>query len=884
MTNALVQHALENLWCEPIQDSQYTLGLSRLTHTGGVSRRMTLHRETIRLPNYAVGDRTYFHVYQIGQLPPAIFNMEFRSTDWVSGIALAERDNTVIDVFLSNGMKVPLSMVWVCRTGNKNLLVAISISALWSSGITNLEGYKAFVRVYTNSLYDTTAWRNQAVDPTRAVRYLSFVVSGNSNYLSFKASKTAIANFYGAQGKGLTYIDGKLAPHPNAYDESLLGSTVSFYWDCSIKALDIKPLAQLFQFRSTLDVGRDKYAFIRNNGLTYIDYHDDVDFYLCDASTLTAASGVYFGRVKDNVVRQITHTAYALDKAYVDGLIAQHPFLQQGPVYILAVVRQGGVLRGLKPDSLRLDALYKLPANEVMTALTNPNVNETIPEWYVANLEASAYNRVMRTPLEHVDTPLVEEAYGYNAATLVVAPTLYLANVTPQETFISVPQFYRTPDKETNFGRRTLWVYEEGRLVGWFNNTTLAGLIGFPGGLASGDMAECFNALASNSDTGNIYDTLVVESTKLAQYGFRCYVCPMIGGVPNEEWVDVTDSPYYTYTTSGALPRITWDQSYLDSGNLFCCVRIGGWVSVTSPDLTIADSGHLEIDITETVVWQGNLVTKPLTLAPGVVDVFMDGMSLMRNVDYYMQWPKIVICRTPLNIDQPADILIRYYGWCNPNTMRPDLYRERSYVKEGILSMNCRYDIRNDRNNRIVVGGLLKAQASVRFAEETSGQLSTDGRPYTISDYAIAVENFGNMKTVPYRMEAVDLDERVMDYLTERLGLAAPLYPTIVSRKWTLMSPFLNRALHDMLDGTIPSVYLDDPYTDEMLDLWMTDYVYLLEFDPAIKNTQTQYVTVYIHDYPLPTTVTLKQFRFMEALSRRFLAGRVDVTRSLVIG
>ena len=123
-----------------------------------------------------------------------------------------------------------------------------------------------------------------------------------------------------------------------------------------------------------------------------------------------------------------------------------------------------------------------------------------------------------------------------------------------------VPEIARLPDKSNNLGNRTIFCYDDqGLMIGYYHNASLASTVGIPVNLKSAKTVECFNTKLSHEDIG-AWVNLDVESMDLDQYGFRCYVSAADGEGINNVWEDVTDTKLYKYTpgTFNTLPTIEW--------------------------------------------------------------------------------------------------------------------------------------------------------------------------------------------------------------------------------------------------------------------------------------------------------------------------------------
>jgi hypothetical protein len=389
---------------------------------------------------------------------------------------------------------------------------------------------------------------------------------------------------------------------------------------------------------------------------------------------------------------------------------------------------------------------------------------------------------------------------------------------------------------------------------------------------------------ASDVNDGVYYND-DIYSHGLKQYGFRCYACPIVGGIPNENWEDITHTDYYTYLPDEPIPAIIWNTVLLAANNLFVCVKVGGFIHwydapQVAPDIANYP-GYMMLTVTSRVVWDGGVVVRPQSLAPGIVDVFMDEKCLIQGLDYYIQWPNIVVVKKPSTTVNVTDIKVRSYGHCDKVTGKPLEPRELSFVKGGILSVNNHFDVRNDRCVRINVGGGLKRRDQVSFAEVDHLRHSTDGRPYSISDYLLSVEGFTTRTTNDYRDASVDVDNRVSDYLTTRLPTIHPNYPIVEIERWLVYSPFCSAVIHAVKHGLLGA--LDGTYSDVDVDNFVTPWKFLLDYDPCIRGFEGNYVIVLAHQHDEVIAVTSAQYSFIERVIETYLHGIPDLTPSVSI-
>ena len=890
MGELLKEHALANLWCEPIQDRQHTLTPARLTPAGGSFRSFEVLWENIPLPNFSDNTRRRYHVYQIGQLDPATFNMDIPLETWINFATISNDESMVVQAFLTNGCVLPNHECWFYWANDFNLLVAVAILPTFDLGMeyyyndqisqwvyrkVTLDNFPVHVRFYSNSRFDSIHWQQQALDPIHGIQSVISTLNSVSDYSQFIADCDAIASFFGSQGKGVFYQDGFVCNRPTGWNSSLSGKTYSFVWDATIKETGFYKLSELPVFNSQLDIGNQKYLLVRETAYDMIDFHDDVDFYLVSRDTSTVFKGIYIHRLDPKTIRQVTHNAYALRKSVIDDLVSKHTlFATSSKNEIMVVVREGGMVRGLSPQLNRVEELYRLPRNQILAAMEETNV--AVPEWRASALENSAYTAVMRSDIDDITASLVEDAYGYNAVTRAIADPPCPIDNTGIVPYVNVPNLLDTKDKETNGGCRTLFGYENGLLKGYWYDTGLYDGVPVPSVLGTVDRVECFNYQLSDSEDGVVYDA-DVTSHDLKQYGFRCYVTPIVGGLPSGIWEDITDYPFFNYDPvgdvgNGFTPTLTWNHYLLDAGNLYPCVKINKVMQIHRPDLT---------DFPGFIRFQLQANGNPMTLEPAMIDVFVSGESLIEDVDYFVRFPWISIHRRPSSVINADSVIVRTYGCCDPVTMKHDSPREKGWVKGRIASINESYDIRNDRPIRVVVEGLFKTRDQVRFSESGTGPLLTEGRPYAVTDYPIAVENFTGKQTIPYRQQAIDLDERVIAYLTARLPQPTVPHPMIFEERWRAFSPFCS-AIIRALQNELISVS-SPPYNLAYVEPLVTPWLYLLDVDPCVAGFDPEYQIVLPHPYLDEQTLPIEEYLFVEFVIRHYLNGKTDQSYSVSV-
>lgn len=892
----LVSHALDHVWCAPPQDLQRLIIPTRYSPSYGAINSVKIFGFSTQVP--VVAGIKFFHVYHIGQLPDVLLTLQGVNVHWKNAQDLANANGNVIDVFLSSGVKVPLAHCWFKRMFDGNILLSVEIHKDFNFGTktiidgeTNisqqvprkLSNDTLYFRTYNSSTSHQTAWRDAAAQLI-PVKYYSKKINAGGDFTSFMASANGFEASFGGQGVARYYADGFLITKPTGYSPTLYaGKTLSFYYDeMVIKTFSI-PLLSCPSFTSTKDYQTQKLLVLSDKTYGGIDYFDDIDFYLT-VGTGTAKKGIFLAKVTETAIRMVTHNAYSLNANLVQKMLNDHPeFANRAAVTLTAYVRVGGMKQGLVHQRSRIEDLYKLTYEQIKQAMTG--INSTMPEWRAPALEASAYSTLMGAKWNEVDINLVNQAYGYYAASTVAFNPVQV----PDDNTIQFNPGYCFPMPNPAIPNTGVFRYDDDRKLIGQDNFTLGN------GDATGTLThaasyvETFNLPIDDTNDGTLHDQDVI-SADLVRFGFRAYVCAIVGGIPNEHWEDVTGSPFYTYYPDGfggdTTPQIKWNYGLLSGANLFPSVRIAKSVLFYDQPVQVVDyPGFILFNVVSTVAWNSLMQSRPQTIPFDTLEIFMDGLTLIEDIDYYVRWPTVCIVKKPTTDIEDTLIQVRAFGYAKSLPLSHRKPREVGFVRGGILSVNGIYDPRNDRNIRTIVAGVPKLRSEVNFDEQNTGALVTDGVPYSIDDYRFNTEAFLPGSTNIAIDDAQALDKRVSDYVTVRLPQYNPPYAFLEAGKWKVVSPLISAILHAFVNSAfLAAGELDQAYDNVQVDAWIANLKYLIPFEPSSNNVDLRFVDVRPHQYDTPMTVDINHFLFLEYVNRLYLQGSVDITAHVTIG
>lgn len=894
MDNPLVTHAKLNVWCATNQDFQHHINLARLTPDRGVLRSYPVMWDSLVVPKTQTG-RDYFHFYQVGGLPTKTFDILIKENEWVNYLDLNLENNILIDIYMVSGAIVPRDHIWITRLYTNNIVIAIKNNLKLDYGICNkqffngvsykerftLDNDSLIVRFYSNAYFGNIDYVENAIDPKNPIRHVYQMIKSQDDYIRFMMNASNIEAEFGSHGRGIYYEDGFIIERPDAFNQKMIGKYFGFTWDESFKSNLYVKLKHLPAFISTKNRGVRKYLVVASELYDKIDYHDDVDFYIVNNLT---GKGVYYNRNANFGISMVTHNTYALNAEVIERYIELHEFLGSIDNCSLRImIRQGGRDVGLLNQKNRIEELYNLSYPDIVN--THINTLSLVPSWRADNLEASDYVKLMSAPSHLITTDLVVNAYGYNGLLTQFANP----QVPVKAGDIQSPIIANLPDKKNATGVRSVFCYDAaGLMTGYFSNQSLSPFITLPSNLSKSKLTECMN-FKLTEDKVDVWVNVDVASNDLEQYGFRCYVSPGdINGISGL-WEDITGSKFYTYTpaTKNSPAKITWRWNLLSQANLYPAVKSNKDLHVYKWSKKKSDKydGCLELVVKATQTWGNNVERRPLTVPSGNVDVFANGLSLIEDVDYFMDWPTIVIVNKQINASEVIDIVVRSYGFGDPRRDKPFKARETGFVKGGLVSINDVYDVRNDKCVRVVVDNKLVLKEDVNYGEYASGKLYTDGKPYSISDYVLPVENLVNgFDTWTLYNETLEIDKNVSDYLTPRLKEAKPINPIINVTRWPVISPVVSSILYAFVNNYDFDNLVPDNYTNEDIEKWLKPYKWLLPYDPAHLNVDENYFRIEPHSNTKVIAISQKQYEFLEWVIKIHLNNRVDLTTNVRIG
>ena len=847
MLDYIKEHALKNVWCTPEQDYQYVFKPARITTPRGVRKYTMVEWNRVWLPDQT----SIFHVYQIGQLSPKTLKLITEPGVWYKVSDLCNDNNTTIDIYFNNGKQLPRFDVWIRKTETRNLIVAVREQ----KRIGDLVNNPIFIRFYSNAFFASTRSHSSTDHIFTKGQY----ATDRASVVVFQRD---IRDLRDLGGHVYVFHNGMLVndTHPDLVVE---GDVIELVHDTTIYDTVEFKVSDLEVFTSTLDQ-TTKYLLSRLKGsTTTIDFHDDIDIWLVK-KTGEAYSGVYYHRSKASDVRMVTHKDYSIP---VNRVLSFATDISQWndplELTVLLHVRKSGYSRPLVNENNRIKELYRLDNEKILDAMVG--ANSTIEEWKASNLENSNYPKIMRSLSLDITSELVQEAYGYNAISKLVADTPSPVTVLAGANGAKLP-----------FGLRqnsTMFEYDsQGKLLEY--HTHPHGEVYYTSNLQASKV-EGLTGTGSDSLL-TYYDQLIVELTEGKD--FACYICPIRGGVPTYEWERILpgiDNEYYSIENN----ILTWNDQLLSDTHF--AVRKDDNFLLYSQDLTL-ETGILKLELEAFEFYNGVLEKRPLMLPMLHLDIFLNGYSLIENIDYFIKDNQVVITNKEYLKTNTViqNVVVRAIGLAGTSVYW-EKAREYGFVEHNLLSRNTKYDIRDDKVIRYIVGGKLRNKEELKFSEDGIAVRMIDipnGTPYCLSETVVALRGLNNTTTYDFREQAKVIDEKISNYLGMYYPEEIIEEPSIITERYQILSPFISKIHYDLTSGYFYPDEITGHYSDVKVRELTKPYEYLLDFDPVLKEMDERYVTIHPHHLFVETELDIYQYKFLQRIINVYLDDAIGLS------
>lgn len=851
----LRKQALKDVWQVPGIDRQFIIEPQRITKSYGRRGYVQAMWDTLSLPD----KDSAWHVYDCSSVAPSVLNLFRRCQGWTPLSDAVNKRGAYINAYVGSGIELPRFDSFCRYTESGVLLFAFKINRKL---IPNLDKETLYIRFYSG-----------AANNANQLPPVGMKIATNGIYIKVPEDIVTFGNEVSTLP-----TDGKVNLYHNGiwYDKFSdmrirVGDWLEWIYDKSVLETFDFDVKDLFHYNSDMDSDQ-KYLLHIPGVDTKVRFHDDIDFYVYNKLTGQPHRGLFFHKNKPASIRQLTHRDYGLrsrNLAPIANILndLQDPKLNVnvGALSIRLHVRDSALTPNVLPyENTRLFELYKLSETDIIRAMQG--IDSVVPFWKCENLEKSWYTYALGCTYNQLTKEVAEHVYGYNAAAKIIGNTpVKLDNTNPIDVALPIRMQHGCTMYEYN---------EEGLMTGWYQH--LHGATYRP----------------KNPDTVYLEGIVGLGSTRLDQvqnvreinlndvFTYRIYNGSLIGNAVQPTFEDVTGSDKYEIINGKFR-----------------------WLSTRTADypIVMSDAKFFAADYTVRPKF-GNIVinlatqqNRPLgddyyemPFPMGQIDVFINKHSAMVGLDYFVDFPRIHIVNKswlddPMNKDQ--EIHVRFCGFPTKDFKFTD-DGDVGFIEHGFLSNNNRYDLRDDKVQRVVVGGKLKVKSELEFSEEHVGVSVSDesnGLPYMVKDMLVPVKPFTVSDMYVLRDKSIEIDKIVSQYLSLKLPQPNRGNVMAVLNKHTVFSPFMNKIITDVRSGVIGlPVKLGGFERQDVVDI-CKKYEYLLKFDP-IKSPNLQdmrFVTIQPHGYPNALGISANGYRFVQKVVDIYCDGLISLSPHL---
>lgn len=844
MSDYLVRHALANIWCTPDQDKSYVFRPQRLTPHGGAWDFVRVQWDRITLP-----DTGRFHVYQIGAIDPGLLGLVRERKVWTKVSDACTELNLIMDVYTKRGVNLPRHEAYIRWTETKNLILAVKrvVEIDYSFNEDPL-----YFRMYTNAFF-----ASQRNDPD--VDHGTAVVGRKTGSLDHILEvQHKLAAYKQKDGHCYCFINGRVV-HDISLLTAKVGDVLEFVWDSSVKAVIDIPLSTLDTFDSTLDSKR-KYLVTYDEEQDTIRFKDDNEYFLFkgDASGFI---GTVYPRHSDSDVRMVTHQDYSIPVANLGNVAdAFDEWQTHEELTLRMLVRRSGYSRELANEHGRILELYKLPFDRRKQSMLG--IDSTVSTWSADALESSSYTEVMRTASGKMTHGLVEDAYGYNAIAKATVDSPLKPITENGPAYIDVPVGLQSDATMLEFDTN-------GSLLGWhyhFNQskyftkdpacTLVSGLVGSGG---------------TTLDIRVGMESFIPDFT----YNWRFYKSPRVDGFATGDWAIATLGEDYIIDTRGHCVWLLDDFLWVPmakSDRLFLMYEI------TVPRTDDLFDVSVQVDLSDDVEDSDGV----MELEMAQLDVWLNRRSLIEGIDFFVKWPRIVLCTNEYWNDAETDqvVTIRAHGLLDGDMVR-EPHNDVGWIRKGEISHNDRFNLRDDKVMTLTVFGGTYHRDDKIFSEDHIGQkmrCELNGKPYLMDDPLIPLRDLVDRSAYELRKLSKAVDEEVEDYMTVHYPPHPDDDQEMIPRLYNLFSPFLSKIIADLRKGYIDKDPIRVHYDKQtVLDI-CESYEYLLDFDPVVNKVDETYVSYHPHCRHGMLDVDIYTYTFAQHVIDLYLDNKIDIS------
>lgn len=264
-----------------------------------------------------------------------------------------------------------------------------------------------------------------------------------------------------------------------------------------------------------------------------------------------------------------------------------------------------------------------------------------------------------------------------------------------------------------------------------------------------------------------------------------------------------SDSVVISYEQNGALRDILTlqdDEETFDTSGYPISFMTGDGATLFEGDVPLHQDGYITYELGEEL--------------PSELDVWLNMTYMNYGVDYSISDGVMYFHnKNSFNVGGSNHLSIRLAGL----TYDPKEVNRRyevGFIRNGVVSSNCRYNIRDDKAICVYIDGKFKSTQDTLFAEDLPTEVldsPLNGKPYTITDRYLSVSKLTDTDTMSLIYEEDDRNRELEDVMSIYRPNNCDLEDQVIEHKYPLISNAIRVFIEHIVDGTIPSeFYIDE--------------------------------------------------------------------------
>ena len=845
--NTLSQLLMKKLWGAYAEDRVSIIAPKRITSPLGAIRTSRVMEQMIAMPNAT--DR--WHLWILGAFNKSQYVLPYTDVPagtWVPIEDTYSGQHTLIETYDQYGVSYPKCDVYYQYTRHQLLLFAIRHrSIIMSDGGLEQLYIKHYHSAYIDHLPEATR-----------LMHIHHLVERPSD-------RSLIKNQIEAQGIGSYFYWLNGVRINQLIDESVkVGHLLEARFEEGIAGHYYFKLSELPNYYSTIDRCL-KWILVPNRLQTdQVTYLDDIEIYV-HADVGTQRYGLLYSHNDYDWITQLTPSDFSIVSSRVEQLRSHLSLLLKKPItqdqiVIELIIRTSQQAIPIPIERLRIRDYYRLNIDQRKKVLTG--IESTLSYWKADQLEQSLGMRLMNAPSSYLTDANSIEALGYDTVSNALAPSPVILS---QNQGMSYCNLGPIPSRDS-----TIYLYSPEGLLSKVVPSVSRDVFTTDGDYP---LAEIIPGLGQI----NIGDQWLRETdigTIDTRYSFRVYAKTIINGLEVGNWIDIThDLSYYNLIeTSLIFTKTQTPMRYLirqDHHHYYQEVEIEYQQGQLMHTLMIEVN-----DVIDT-----KLIPMPIPFFQ--YHLWLNGYSLIEGLDYMIQGSIILIMnKSYRNLLGMGKNRLEVRGLGLSDRLDESYPADDiGFVRNNLLSTNQRYNLKEGRNLRVVVGGLFKHPRYWKYEEDDvpiPGMLSLNGKPYAISQLYTPVTIETKQDTLSYIKDTDTIRLAAEDFLSSQKPIEKlPINP--IAQKYSVVSPYLSHLTYLLLTGAInpESWELNNRQViiDQLkpIEHWLSwDQGYLNHYDD-------RYVQIHPHAEYQPYQITLAMWRVLNEANFWYFQNRVKL-------